>query len=696
MQARFRKSFAGSISTAWLILCMLFYLYVSRIGFVQIVDLTHGKPFVDMLVHISPGDYLLDLIAAILGILLFSLACLSLGFFTLSKWELPAPSNLAFGVTAFLTGEILFSLLFLTLIRLYQFTPVISGLSLLAGFLIGLPASKRFLTGLRIEPRFSTGFNSSERAVLLLILALLALSLLLSATRLGYDATADYFSHAKIMAVSQSPVFFHPNYSFIVSEFHPGILFAALIQVFGDQSARLLSWVNGLAILLLAAAIGRVLGLTRQGELWFLALAVSSTAFVDLLGDGKVELISTAPILAAIYWLLLGAKNPSRGTFLLIGILAGFAIISRPYNLFLVSFFIALFLICQAFILYRSGRFAFTTFLRPLLWMLPTLFFMGVFHLFQNWLWLTDPLAPLTLAKEMNSADWQWVVDPAHLTVYRLFYPLTLTFLNSQQSIGNISPLLVGFLPFLLLKGVRRDFHLSPLAKQLLLVAGLTLVAWITISFTVLEIRYVLFLWIIVFLAAAKILESTIQHAEIPLLRPLLIAFLGVLCLRTFMIAIVTYFPQDSAQEPYCPDSNLCKFMSTLNKTAAPGDRVFVLHAYRYYLRPDLFACSSQQQEYYPLQDLARQNSAEFWTELQRLGFHYIMFEQHLSEQRYHFGKLPSLDTVPDSMDVRVLYSNPGATQVIYELETNHPTTKVSCVEDSKRIWKLIPATIEP
>jgi len=691
MKSNTKTVFAYPFLLAWLILCLILFVYISRSSFVPIVT-PSWKLFVEMLTHISPLRYTLDLLGAWLGAMLFSLACLSLGLGVLRKWILSQSSKLASGITAFLIGEILFSLIFLTVISLYRLTPAFVAITISLGFLVGLPALKAFIADLPLRSSLSTGFELSERIILALVMTGLVLGLLLSSTRLGYDAAAGYFSHAKIMAVSQLPVFFYPKDSFVVSSFHPGILFTALIQLFGDQSARMLPWVNGTAILLIGLALGQELGLTPRARLWLLVLMVTSTAFMDLLGDGKVELISTAPILAAVYWMLRGLEQPTKSTFVITGLLAGFALISRPYNIFLVSLFMTAFFLSQIFVSYKAGRVDFKRYVLPALWVLPPMLILGIFHLLENWFFLKSPFAPLTYAGNLGANDWQWQFDPANLTLYRLLYPLTLTFMNSAQSLGNISPLLVGFLPFLLVKRVRENLQISPLLSWLSLVAVLTLLPWITLTFTVVEIRYVLFLWVILFLATAQILESATQHVGIlirPLLVSLVIIFLAVMSARTLIIALSTYFPLDETRR--CLDNNLCTFLDTLSQPAAPGDRVLVLHAYRYYLRPDLFACSSRVDEYPTLEALARQNSPGFWVEVYRQGFQFIIFEQHLSESRYNFGKLPSPEIAPDWIQVKVLYSSANANQRVFQLEAINPPIQpeISCKQNSAGMWQL-------
>jgi len=174
---------------------------------------------------------------------------------------------------------------------------------------------------------------------------------------------------------------------------------------------------------------------------------------------------------------------------------------------------------------------------------------------------------------------------------------------------------------------------------------------------------------------------------------PLMMIFLTIMGIRTLLIAFTAYLPTENISKNDCYDTNLCNFVNTINQPAATGDRVLVLHAYRYYLRSDLFACSSRVDEYNVLQPLARQNSEEFWAEVYRRGYQFIMFEQHLSEDRYSFGKLPSLDTIPEWLQIKTLYSSPQANQIIYQLKSVNPPIPVEifCRKDSNGIWQLVP-----
>lgn len=115
-----------------------------------------------------------------------------------------------------------------------------------------------------------------------------------TSARLSYDSVAFYFSDAKITAltgISQS----YAHDLFVVSSFHAGVSYSALILTFGDQAARMFSWVNGLVIIIFALALGEQFGLSKSSKRILLALLMTTTAFIDLFGDGKIDLTTSAP-----------------------------------------------------------------------------------------------------------------------------------------------------------------------------------------------------------------------------------------------------------------------------------------------------------------------------------------------------------------------------------------------------------------
>lgn len=681
-----------SFSLGWLGLSIALFLLVNRVSYISPFLFPEMLPWQQVSFRAFEGwKFTADVLRALGGVGLFSLTALLTGAVFFQWHQISFPKLLS----AFVLGEILLSLLLLALLTLTGLKAEQTALLL---SVCALPGLLRVGRCLRLNRTLASDLSASLSAspstfIRGSVLLLSAAALGLASARLGYDAAAYYFTQARLMAVTGQAVFTYPGDAFVVSSFHPGILFTAIIQLFGDQAARMLSWLNGGVILLAGWEIGKAAGLSARARWFFLTLMLTSTAFVDLLGDGKVELISTAPPVVALWWMMDSLQNPARGRFLLIGALLGFSMIARPYNIFLVPVFTVWFYLFQVWpVLRREGFAAALRFARPVLWMFPTLLLMGIFHLWQNDRWLGSPLAPLTYARELDSGDWQWQFDPTLLTLLRLLYPLTLTFLNTPQSLGNISPLFAGFLPFLLLPEVRARLRFSAPFRSLFFPALLTLLLWISVFFTVVEIRYVFFLWVLLFLFGAQVIEAVFEALPTGyqrLLRAALTMLLAFIFIRTVVIALATYSPIDANGQAHCYDLPLCTFLDPLNQNAPQGSRVFALHAYRYYLRPDLFACSSLSDETQQLFHLSGSGEA-FWTELYRLGFEYVTYEKHYALLRARFGSLPALTEAPDWMTVEEITSRGGL--AIYRLHVHEPpfAPLKTCVPTSNGSWQVI------
>lgn len=686
-----------AVLLTWLVTSIfLFFFFVGRFAYEQLFIFTGWQFLSARLERIDFLGVSIDIVGALAGVIIFSLSCLSFGMGILHAWIRKfQPSPLALGVTAFLSGEIFYSLLFLAIISLYQLTPVFVGLSLLIGFLAGFPAIKSYTAQLA-RPSTPNNFSMMDKIILGLGIAVFVLCTLYSSTLLGYDAVVEYFSNPKLMAISQQVNYFNLDDSLVVSAFHPGVLFTALIQLFGDQSARLLPWVNGLAIILMGLAIGEQLGLTFHARLWFLVIVLTTTAFMDPLGDGKIELICTAPIIAAVYWMVYAIRSPSSRVSILIGFFLGFAIISRSYNIFLVGLFTALFYSIDILMKHRTGRDFIKQFVTHSLWLSLPILVLGVFHLGMNWLLLGNPLAPLQFFKNLDHGDWQWMFDPANLPIYRIFYPLTLTFFSTPQSLGTISPLFVGFLPFVFIRSIRNKLHISHDTQLIIFSSIITLLPWVWFFFTVVEIRYVLFIWLLMFLPVAQLIDVVIRYSGSliqPIIKPLLVILLTYTGLRLMGIFINTYAPIDDKGQPHCYDVNICTFIDVVNRSAAPGSRVFVINSYRYYLRPDLFVCSSRSEETKLLGALALQDSPDFWVEAYRLGYRYVTYEEHYAIRHARFGPVPDPAQVPPWLDVVLISDYKNSMEKVYRIDSRNPIISVEtyCRQDSTGNWELVP-----
>jgi len=691
----------------WSILCVLVFIYFPAWVSTISNSTFNNWPFLlSNLSRIAPLNFLANLLWAISGVLIFSAICIFAGGFSLRLLEdQPNASSssrltrLAFLGTAFSIGQGILSTVFFGLAKFNQLTPLHVIMVLVIGIAVGIyPISKSFAKSQikEIFNPFDELDSKVDRAIVWLNISTLSLSLLFSTSRLSYDSVALYFSSAKMTAMTNHLQFF--SKFFIVSSFQTGIQYAALIQVFGDQAARMYSWVNGVVILLFIIAIGERVGLSKRANLILVTLILTSTAYLDLMGDGKIELASTVPAIAAIYWMQINNKH-DKSLLLLTGFLAGLAMISRPNNIFLLAMVIGLFYLLHAFYQRKEDvNWIYIHFVRPLLWISIGIICLLVYHILANWAMLGDPLAFIKTYEGVNWSEWQWALSPNQIWNLRLFYPLVVTFMNNPQTLGNITPLFVAFLPAVLVLGFGNKLQIPHNLVILVFAALISLIAWLLSVLTIFEIRYVLFIWLILFLPVSLTIDNILSGAD-PILqnntRFLLIFLLLFTLFRITYISIDSYSPIDSLGNPQCYDIPFCKLLRPVNEIASTGDRVLTLNAYRYYLRTDLFACATTFEEYTTLENLSHEDSTAFWTEVYREGYKFITYESNYSVWHLTLGLIPNPYNTPPWLTLKPIYGQPGNPEVAYQIQAKDPPVDIglSCQKSSSGVWKLTPIT---
>ncbi len=115
------------------------------------------------------------------------------------------------------------------------------------------------------------------------------------------------------------------------------------------------------------------------------------------------------------------------------------------------------------------------------------------------------------------------------------------------------------------------------------------------------------------------------------------------------------------------------------------------LAAFRYYLRSDLFACSTQNDEYITLQNLSHGDSTAFWTEVYREGYRFIAYESEYSVRHLQLGLIPNPYNTPPWMTLKPIYGRPGDPEVAYEIQAVNPPVRVeeTCQKTSGGIWEV-------
>lgn len=703
-----QTQFAGALlSLMWLVLCIAVFLYLpGRVSYVHWANLASWPLLAAKIERIQPLTFTINLFQSIAGIAIFVFASTLTGLGILRLLRANHGSgqadstftHLAYWTTAALVGHGIFSLIFMTLAIYGWLTPWCVGMVLLLGTLSGLGMARGVDLSHLIKAGkiFKKSSNKVNNVIFGLAICILFFSLFYSSSRLSYDSVAVYFSNAKLTALTGKIQYF-TNDSFVVSIFHTAIEFSAIMQIFGDHTARMFSWVSGLAIIVFSTALGERAGISRQAGKYLFLLLLTSTAFLDLMGDGKVDLISFLPAIAAIYWMTIESESqPSnKSLLLLIGFLISLAMAARPFNIILVGAFTCLYYLLKAFLGQEHyGVPQYKRLANSLLWIGIGVVPLAAYHLYANWSLLGDPFAMISNTMKVDSSKWQWAFDRDQITLIRLLYPLAVTFLNTPQSLGTISPLFIAFLPSLLLEKIRKEITISKELRILLVVSLVILLCWVFILFTVFEIRYVIFLWIIFFMPLAEIMARALED-ENRLLKDIsngaVVILLFFLAWRTIYISLDTYSPLDEQGNPQCSDSRFCEYLGPINKIASTGDRVLTLSAFRYYLRTDLFACSTKHDEYTVLQEMTARGPEAFWEEVYRQGYKYIAYENDYTTRHLQFEIIPSPDNTPKWVDLEPISGKPGDLQIAYKINVSNPPieSKKNCLKNSSGVWEV-------
>jgi hypothetical protein len=639
--------------------------------------------------------YLWDMLSAILGMFFFAISCISLGARLANirniEKALIAYTNSQRGIliaTYFLMGNAIFSIIFLTVASLAQISKGYSLLILVIGFLSGLTKLKS------VRPLIVHSETNYGKIFLSFSAIVLVVSLLQSASHLSYDASAIYFSVAKLTSLQHRAGYFLEN-TFPVSVLHSTISYTAIMQIFGDQSARLISWLFGTVNIVIAIAIADLVGASSLTRRILPILILTSTAFLDQMGDGKVELFSSAYALIAIYWLAAKSKGTTQTQmpFFLSGCFMGFSCILRPYNVFLLGIFVLVYFVFQPF-----ERAHLSQAVQRILWMVRGAVGFAVYHLILNKILLGSPFAFWTSVIGINP-EGPWDFNAQMIWIYRLLYPFVVTFKNTGASLGNISPLVLVFLPILTMHDIRNRLTFQRNSLQMFMPAAIALISWVFLFFAIVEVRYVLFLWIILFIPVAEVAARALE-SENKLIKNVvstsIVLLMGFILIRSIFLSFFTYSPI-KAGDPQCFEDSICGHVSQINHLAAPGERVLVLSGYRYYLRNDLFACSTNQREYKILKDLTSQNMDAFWREVYRQGYGYIAYEEGYAMDHILFSQIPNPSNTPDWIKLVPIFGKPGDLQIAYRIDVTTPPFPIEtmCIKSNDSgIWEV--QTITP
>lgn len=406
------------------------------------------------------------------------------------------------------------------------------------------------------------------------------------------DAEAFYMVLPKIMAATgrlqPQTNYFEFSQIGLIGEMH----FAALIALVGPGAAKLFVWITGIALAMALLSIGQVINLKPKGQIITLIILLTTTTFTFYLTDGKIDIFGAAFGLMAYYWVLQTGNKEKFIPLVLAGLFAGLACVAKFSNIIVIVPGIILLIAWNQYLLkINIKRFLINCVFG---WLIFGLFFLIFLlpHFLKNELLFHEPFAPFIFLHSQGSkwADQVWFSAQNTLFII-LTYPFALTFGQYPMQGGNISVLILAFLPLLLInKG--KDF-LKSKQFQILIVVTVGLIFWLIFRPAVLAPRYILatllFLIPVVAYAVEQILE---KHSNI---------FLKVVVMATTSLVFVMFFLDQLLMLHFYNQFFRGKWtrvqryginygaLEFVNQNASADEKVYLAGYYAYFLKAELF-----------------------------------------------------------------------------------------------------------
>ncbi len=499
------------------------------------------------------------------------------------------------------------------------------------------------------------------------------------------DGSAFYFAFAKLIAFSHHLIPL-PGYEGITNIGLLGELhFAALILLHSPDAARLFSWPTIIAASVMLASLGRVAGMGRRGQWLTLGILFSSSSVIWLSGDGKVDVFGAALGLAAYYWAVQIRFYRTKLTLFLTGLFSGFAFVAKLSYIPVMIPGIAFLMLWgygEEFKNKSNWRSFLKSFMGGSLIILAGLILTMSPHLIKNGLLFNNPFSPFG-SEGMGWLDPKWFGEEVTRRIV-LTYPFALTYGSYWAQYGNLSPLILAFLPLAFFLPRPRPFLSSPLAV-ITLVALAGLAVWMIFRPSVLSPRYILATLLLLALLPARAAE----YVSLADFRPRVLTFSVTVFTSVTLIAFglsflgVVFFPDSTKSSlagtlSECDrDGIYCSAINKINKIAQPGERVFIASWERYWFRGDLLQCLSM-----------NASGDDLWLEFYKNGVSFLFIDKATHAA---FLKQLDLENRPDWVHLTPVFDR--SIVLIYRMDFADPPTDVAPMTCERRpsstIWEV-------
>lgn len=266
---------------------------------------------------------------------------------------------------------------------------------------------------------------------------------------------------------------------------------AVFLQFGFEDAAKLFSWPVMMAGAVCLAAICAHCGSGRPGKWLAILMLYTSTGVVWWVGEGKIDCYSTALGLAAVLWLMPGRRSVAG--MALGGGFASFAVQAKlAYGLTLLP---VLALVCLWPLLTKAagdqrGRWHFRSQVPELVAASAMFLLTMAPHIAKNLLLFGSVVGTTEVDAHLPTfLDEKWYGPDVSARI-QMAYPLVLSYGSYFAQYGNLSPLVLGFIPVALLFRVHREGN--PALLPVSLAPFLTVVPWMIAYPDKVVVRYLL------------------------------------------------------------------------------------------------------------------------------------------------------------------------------------------------------------
>ncbi len=515
--------------------------------------------------------------------------------------------------------------------------------------------------------------------------------------RTGHDAAAFYMVVGKLFSSTKKLTLLSGYESFMSIGLHGEFHYAALMTLGSARAAKLFVWPISLAGVLLLTALARRAGAGRRGQWFVLGMIFSSSAYVLLTYDGKVDLFGAVMAIAAVFWVMYLYTNRDFGVLVLTGIFTGFAVVAKISYLPLLIPSIIILIIIRHFIYNEDQQ---KLLIRSFISLTVKLLIMGFFislpiiiHFLKNWILLGEPFAPFYYFSGQGLVTGNWTEQswfaPDITRRIILSYPLALIYGHYPMQYGTMSLMMLAFLPLVIFMP-KTDDIIKSVSAQLFFMGFVGIVLWLILRPAVFAPRYNLYAFLLLIPLPAIWAEYVTKNEAKPawLTRVIAVSSIAVICLA--IITLQYLGPRGTARyllgripEPLI-SGNAHYASINLNKETEPGDRVLSLTYFTYWYRDDLLQCMSTSMEQSRI--ISSPTPQQAWALVYKLGFKYIIYNQST-----HSSIMEKIDLkqIPEWLLVEEIYNKEDYR--IYRLTSkdNQHKSLVNTREIRSSVWQV-------